>query len=144
LKVKEFNELRGDLHKLGSKCYVLKNRLIKKAGERKTVNPLSKMRLSGDTAVVAGSGDAGEVAKSLSAFAKKYTAVAAKGGLYEGAVLSKAEVELLASLPPKPILQAQLLGGLLAAPRGLVNVLYAKLSGVVNVLSAYKDTKEKQ
>ncbi len=144
LKVKEFNEFRIDLHKLGSKCYVIKNRLIKKAAEQKTVGPLVSMKLSGDTAVVAGSGDAGEVAKSIAAFAKKYTAVAVKGGFYEGAALSKSDVEAIASLPPKPILQSQLLGLLQAAPRGLVTVLYAKLSGVVNVLSAYKDKKEKQ
>jgi len=144
LKVKEFNELRTDLHKLGTKCYVIKNRLIRKAAEQKEVAPLVKMSLSGDTAVVAGSGDAGEVAKSLAAFSKKYAVVAVKGGFYEGAALSKSDVEAIASLPPKPILRAQFLGVLQAPSRNLVNVLYAKLSGVVNVLSAYKDKKEKQ
>jgi ribosomal protein L10 len=58
----------------------------------------------------------------------------------DGAVLDRKQVGALALMPPKPVLQATLLG-LLASPlRGFARVLAANPSGFVRVLSA----REKQ
>lgn len=142
LKVREFDELRSELYKLGSRCYVLKNTLVRKAAELKGMSKLAGMRVTHDTAVVIGNGDAGSVAKALSEFAKKNKAVVLKGGYIEGAVLTSADVEAIADLPPREVLLAQLLGLLQAPARNLVSLLHAKLSSVVYVLDSYRRKKE--
>jgi len=142
LKVKEFNELRGEVIKCGAKCNVLKNKLVKKAAELKGIGAFSKLVMAEDTAFITGSGDAGAVAKLLHDIGKKNDRVRVKGGCLDGVALSKADVEAIASLPPKPVLYAQLLGVLQAPATNLVSLLNAKLSGLVNVLNSYKNKLE--
>ena len=139
LKVKEFDQLRSDLDKVEAKCHILKNSLISKAAEIKKMDSLASMELTGDTALISGSGDPGAVAKSLSDFAKKHEAVSFKGGYLEGAVLNSTDVESISKLPPKEILLAQLLGTLQAPASSLARLLNAKLSSIVYILSSYKE-----
>ncbi len=139
LKVKDFDQLRTDLDKVEAKCHILKNSLISKAAEIKKMNDLASMELTGDTALISGTGDPGAVAKSLSDFAKKHDAVSFKGGYLEGAILNSADVESISKLPPKEILLAQLLGTLQAPASSLARLLNAKLSGIVYVLNSYKE-----
>jgi large subunit ribosomal protein L10 len=139
LKVSEFDELRQSLDEVNAECIVLKNKLIKKAAELNNKESLSKINLSGDTALVSGSGDPGAVAKSLSDFAKKHKQVTFKGGYLDGSVLTDTDVTAISKLPPKEVLQAQLLGTLQAPASSLARLLNAKLSGIAYVLNAYKD-----
>lgn len=138
LKVKEFDELRQSLSEVNAQCNVLKNKLIKKAAELNNKESLSKIDLSGDTALVSGSGDPGAVAKSLSDFAKKYKQVTFKCGYLDGSVLSETDVVAISTLPPREVLLAQLLGTLQAPASSLVRLLNTKLSGIAYVLNAYK------
>ena len=57
-------------------------------------------------------------------------------------MLTDAEVKAIAALPSKDQLRAQLLGLLAAVPTGLVRVLNAKVSSIVNVINAYKNKLE--
>ena len=57
-------------------------------------------------------------------------------------MLTDAEVKAIAALPSKDQLRAQLLGLLPAVPTGLVRVLNAKVSSIVNVINAYKNKLE--
>ena len=139
LKVKEFNQLRDELDDVNAKCYILKNRLIKKAAELSKKDSLATMTLVGDTALISGTGDPGIVAKSLSDFAKKHKKVSFKGGYLEGSVLTGIDVEMISKLPPKEVLLAQLLGTLQAPATSLARLLNAKLSGIVYVLNSYKE-----
>jgi large subunit ribosomal protein L10 len=139
LKVKHFNELRESLCEVNAQCNVLKNKLIKKAAELNDKESLSNVSLSGDTALVSGSGDPGAVAKSLSDFAKKHKEVTFKCGYLDGSVLSEADVIAISTLPPKEILLSQLLGTLQAPASSLVRLLNTKLSGIGYVLNAYKE-----
>ena len=139
LKVSEFDELRQSLDEVNAECIVLKNKLIKKAAELNNKESLSKINLSGDTALVSGSGDPGAVAKSLSDFAKKHKQVTFKGGYLDGSVLTDTDVTAISKLPPKEVLQAQLLGTLQAPASSLARLLNAKLSGIAYVLNAYKE-----
>ncbi|HCE44183.1 MAG TPA: 50S ribosomal protein L10 [Lentisphaeria bacterium] len=143
LTVSHFSELRDSLGKLKAECHVLKNRMIKKAAEKKGIKGLSELKLVGDTAVVSGKGDAGPVAKALMLFAKAHDQVSTKSGYLEGAMVSKGDVSAIASLPSREVLRAQLLGVLLAPSRNLVTLLNVKASEIVNVLNAFKDKKEK-
>ena len=136
LTVKDFSELRNQLAAQNAVCHVLKNTLIRKAGEALKIEGLETIDFTQGTALVAGKGDCSA--------GKKNDKVAAKGGYMDGAVLSPAEVGSLAELPSKPVLQAMLLGVLQAPSRNLVTVLNAKAASILNVLNAYKEKVEKQ
>ena len=142
LDVAAFSELRGKLAEKNAVCRVLKNRLIRKAAEKEGLDVISQLDLAQDTAVVAGAGDPGEVAKVIDAFGKSFDSVAPKGGCLDGAALTSAEVKAIASLPSKEVLLAQLLGVLQAPSRNFVGVLNAKATEILNILNAYKSKKE--
>ncbi|WP_176013154.1 50S ribosomal protein L10 [Victivallis sp. Marseille-Q1083] len=139
LQVKQFSQLRNQLAGLGAECHVLKNTLIRKAAELSSLEALAKSELTDSTAVICGKGDPSAVAKAVIEFGKTNEALAAKGGYFEGALLSVADFDAIASLPPKEVLQAQLLGVLQAPSRNLVSLLNAKAASILNVLNAYKE-----
>ena len=143
LKVKDFSGLRDQLVKVNANCHVYKNSLIRKAVELNNVEALKDLAITGDVAMVYGSGDPGAVAKVLVEFGKSNEVVQAKGGMFEGAMLSAAEIADIAALPGKEVLQAQLLGLLQAPARNLVSILNNKAASILNVLNAYKDKLEK-
>lgn len=143
VKVKVFSDLRIKLAKNNAKCHILKNSLIRKAAELNKLDSLAAVSFTGDTAMVYGKGDASAIAKVLKDFAKTQEKVAPKGGFIEGAVLSVADVDAVASMPPKDVLYAMLLGVLQAPSRNLATVLNAKVTSVVNVINNFKDKLEK-
>ena len=143
LKVKDFSGLRDQLANVNANCHVFKNSLIRKAVEINNVEALKDLAITGDVAMVYGSGDPGAVAKVLVDFGKSNEVVQAKGGMFEGALLSAAEIADIAALPSKDVLQAQLLGLLQAPARNLVSILNNKAASILNVLNAYKDKLEK-
>ncbi len=142
LDVAAFSELRGKLAEKNAVCRVLKNRLVRKAAEKEGLDAMTQLDLARDTAVVAGSGDPGEVAKVIDSFGKAFNVVAPKGGCLDGEALSSADVKEIASLPSREVLLSQLLGVLQAPSRNLVSVLNAKATEMLNILNAYKNKKE--
>ena len=142
LKVQDMSVLRNQLAAVGADCHVLKNTLIKKAGELSGIEAIASLPLQDGTALICGKGDASAAAKVIVEFGKKFEAVAPKGGYFEGVALSVAEVDAIAALPSKEVLRAQLLGVLQGPSRNLVSLLNAKAASILNVLNAYKDTKE--
>ena len=143
LKVKDFSGLRDQLVNVNANCHVYKNSLIRKAVELNNVEALKDLALAGDVAMVFGKGDPGAVAKVLVEFSKGNEVVQAKGGMFESAMLTPAEIADIAALPSKDILQAQLLGVLQAPARNLVSILNNRAASILNVLNAYKDKLEK-
>ena len=138
LKVADFNVFRSKL----AECHVFKNRVVTKVAELNGMTALAEYKLSGDTAVVVGT-DAGAAAKVIDTFSKDTKGVlSAKCGYIEGVMLSDKDVAAIAGLPSKDALRAQLLGLLVAVPTGLVRVLNAKASSIVNVINAYKNKLE--
>ncbi|MFA6104809.1 MAG: 50S ribosomal protein L10 [Victivallaceae bacterium] len=139
LTVKAFSEFRTLIGKHNAECHVLKNSLIRKAAELSKIEVLAKNEMKESTALVSGKGDPGTVAKIIAEFAKTHSQMAAKGGYLEGALLSDTDVKAIASLPPKEVIYAQLLGLLQAPSRNLVSLLNNKAASILNVLNAYKD-----
>ncbi len=140
LSVKEFSELRNSLSEEDVECRVLKNRFVKKAAELNGLEILAKLEeFSGDTAIVAGKGDPGAVAKLIADFAKSHGSVSAKCGYMDGGLLSSEQVGVIASLPSREVLLAQFLGVLEAPARNLVTVLDASIGQFVNILSNYEN-----
>ena len=93
-------------------------------------------KLVGQTAVVTGEKDVAPVARIFKTFATEFKIAALKIGFVNRAVLSAAELEMLADLPAREVLQAQLLGLFLSPATRLVRLLNEPGSALARVLNA--------
>ena len=135
MKVGDFGELRDRLAPTGAEVHVVKNNFLKRAMSESGFADVSE-KLIGQTAVVTGEKDVAPVAKVLKTFATEFKVAALKIGLVDRAVLSTAELEQLADLPPRDVLLAQLLGLFLAPATRLVRVLNEPGSALARLLKA--------
>ena len=139
LTVDEITRLRGELRKDGNTYSVVKNTLFTIAA-----GDLAKQLesfLAGPTGIVFAGSDPVAPAKALKTFSDTVKKVAVKAAYIDGQVVSAAQVEKLAKLPPKIELIASLVGTLANPLRGLVTVLSGNQSGLVRVLSAIREQK---
>jgi large subunit ribosomal protein L10 len=96
--------------------------------------------LVGPTALALVKGDAAAAAKILSDTARALRGpLVFKGGLLSGAVLSAADVEAIAKLPSRDVLNAQLVGTIAAPLTGLARTLNALIVGVAVQLGQIRD-----
>ena len=135
MKVGDFGELRDRLAPTGAEVHVVKNNFLKRAMSESGFADVSE-KLIGQTAVVTGEKDVAPVAKVLKTFATEFKVAVLKIGLVDRAVLSTAELEQLADLPPRDVLLAQLLGLFLAPATRLVRVLNEPGSALARLLKA--------
>jgi large subunit ribosomal protein L10 len=142
MKVDQFGELRNRLAPTGAEVHVVKNSFLKRAMTASGLPDVAD-KLSGQTAVVTGENDVAPVAKVLKAFAAEFKIAALKIGVVDKNVLSTAEVESLADLPSRPVLQAQLLGVLLAPATKLVRILNEPASALARLLNAKAEKEGK-
>jgi large subunit ribosomal protein L10 len=132
-------ELKQSLREREATFSVVKNRMLKRSLD----NPSAEL-LKGQTAMICGSGDVVEVAKIIRKFTAANQKPVIKGGYLEGKMISGDEVVELSKLPAKEVLQAMLLGTLLAPCSQLVGVLNQKVASLVYVLDAVKTKKEQE
>lgn len=114
LSVSQLQDLRASLRPVDSEFRVAKNTLVRIAAERAGIEGL-ETHLEGPTAVLFGFGDVAAPAKAVSDFARSSRILQVKAGLMNGQVLSSAEVEAIATLPPREELLGKLVG-MLASP----------------------------
>ncbi len=138
MKVDQFGELRNRLAPTGAEVHVVKNSFLKRAMSASGLPDVAK-ELSGQTAVVTGKSDVAPVAKVLKAFAAEFKIATLKVGVVDKNVLSVADVETLADLPPREQLLAQLLGVLLAPATKLVRTLNEPGASLARLLQAKAD-----
>ena len=135
MKVADFSELRNRLLPAGAEMHVVKNNFLKRAMADSGFPDITN-QLIGQTAVVTGDKDVAPVAKIFKIFATEFKIAALKVGFVDRAVLSTAELETLAELPPREGLQAQLLGLLLSPATRLVRLLNEPGSALARLLNA--------
>src|SRR6266508_1854290 len=135
MKVGDFGELRNRLAPTGAEVHVVKNNFLKRAMTDSGFPDVSD-KLVGQTAVVTGEKDVAPVAKNFKRFATEFQIAALKIGFVDRALLSTAELETLADLPPREVLQAQLLGLLLSPATRLVRLLNEPGSALARLLNA--------
>jgi large subunit ribosomal protein L10 len=140
MKVGDFGELRNRLTPAGAEVHVVKNNFLKRAMTDSGFSDIGDT-LVGQTAVVTGEKDMAPVAKIFKTFAAEFKIAALKVGFIDRTVLSTAELETLADLPPREVLQAQLLGLLLSPATRLVRLLNEPSSALARLLKA-KSEKE--
>jgi len=135
MKVSNFSELRTRLAPAGAEVHVVKNSFLKLAMADSGF-PQVDEPFAGQTAVVTGEADVAPVAKIFKTFATEFKLAALKVGFVDRAVLSTAELETLAELPAREILQAQLLGLLLSPATRLVRLFNEPGAALARLLNA--------
>ncbi|MDD5201249.1 MAG: 50S ribosomal protein L10 [Terrimicrobiaceae bacterium] len=138
MTVPHFAELRTRLAGTGAKLSVVKNSFIKIAAKELGMPDLATA-LAGQNAVVTGEADICAAAKVLNVFAREFQKPLVKAGVLDNAALNADQVRALADLPSKQVLQAQLLGLLLAPATRFVRVLNEPGASLARVLQAKAD-----
>lgn len=135
MKVSSFSELRTRLTPARAEVHVVKNSFLKLAMADSGFPEVAD-QLAGQTAVVTGEADVAPVAKIFKSFANEFKLAALRVGFVDRAVLSTAELETLADLPSREILQAQLLGLLLSPATRLVRLFNEPGAALARLLTA--------
>ena len=134
LTVFQDTELRKALREANVEYRVLKNRLVQKAFNELGYSDFDEA-LNGPTAVAFANGDPVAPAKILLESVDKYKKMTIKCGMVDGSYINLDGVKELATLPPKEVLIAKLLGTLSAPATGLVRVLNETIAGLARVLN---------
>jgi large subunit ribosomal protein L10 len=138
LKMSNLDAIRSRVREAGGEFHIVKNTLAKLALEKagfKVPEDYSEK----STAIGFAFSDPAGFAKALTEATKGMEAVKIKGGFMGALTLKPAEVKALASLPPLPVVRAQLLGVLQAPAGKLVRTLAEPGRQVAFVLKAFSE-----
>lgn len=138
LSVKDLDELRSKLRAAGGEFHIVKNTLGKLALEQAKL-PLQEGIFEGSTAISFAFEDAPAMAKALMGFAAEKEFIKVKGGYLEKKPISPEEVKALAELPSLPVLQAKILGTIMAPASKLTRLLAEPGRQVAAVIKAYAE-----
>lgn len=114
LRVPDLASLRTSLRGVGAEYRVYKNTLARFAAREAGVEGLDAL-LTGPTALTFVDGDVAAVAKTLKEYAKTNPLLVIRGGAVANKAVSAKDIEVLADLPPREVMLAQL-AGLMQAP----------------------------
>jgi len=139
ITVAQIAELRDKLRASDTKLQVAKNSLSERAADQAGVADIKPL-LVGPTALALVKGDAAAAAKVLSDTSKALRGpLTFKGGYLGGSLLSVAQVEAIAKLPSREMLNAQLVGTIAAPLSGLARTLGALVQGLASQLGQIRD-----
>ncbi len=138
LTVGDTKELREGLSDADASFAVVKNTLFRRAAGEAGLAEIDPM-LVGPTAAVFVAGDAVLAAKRLAEAAKKFDALALKGGFMDGKLLSAEEAAALAKLRSRPEMLSQL-AGMMSADLSRAASMFQALQGrFLGLLESYKE-----
>jgi large subunit ribosomal protein L10 len=132
LTVEEDTELRKKMRDAGVEYKVYKNTLVTIAANELGKEDIVKY-LQGPISIAFGYEDPTAPARILNDFAKDHKKLELKAGLIQGELYDEAKIKELASIPPREVLLAKLLGS-----------FKAPLSNLVYLLNAIKEKKESE
>ncbi len=130
LTVEEDTKLRKTLREAGVEYKVYKNSLTALAAKELGLDGIESY-LEGPVSVAFGYEDPTAPARILNDFAKEHKILELKAAIVEGKIFDGKQVVELASIPPKDVLIAKLLGS-----------FKAPLSNLAYMLNAIKESKE--
>jgi large subunit ribosomal protein L10 len=135
MNVNHFAELRNRLGGAGASLTVIKNTFLRRSIKDAGLPDLDA-HLVGQTAFVVGEKDICASAKILKTFAAEFEKPTIRVAILDNVILETAQLIELADLPPKEVLQAQLLGLLLSPATKLVRTLNEPGASLARVLAA--------
>jgi large subunit ribosomal protein L10 len=136
-RVADINQFRRDLEKAGMSFKVIKNTLARRAFGDVGVGGLDG-HLKGMTGVIFGTQDGIASAKVLRDLLKPLQTLQVRAAFFDGTVLTQDPVKVVAEMPGREDLLAQLLATMQEGPRQLVSVLAAPGRDLVQVLKNYE------
>ncbi len=141
LTVAELAQLRRELAAAGGDYKVYKNTLVRLAVADTPREGMSEM-LTGPTAIAFVQGDVSAVAKALRDFSRANPNLVIKGGLVGTAIMSAADIGVLAELPSRETLLAQFAGALSAPLQQLAGLMQALPRNLAYGISALLDQRQ--
>jgi large subunit ribosomal protein L10 len=133
LSVPQAAELRERLGEADASLRVVKNTLTLLAADKAGAESLKEL-LEGPTAFTFVRGDAAMAAKAIATFRREHELLAFKGGTMDGNSVSVDEIEAIAKLPARNVLDGQLVGVLASPITGLVRGLNQLIGGLAQQL----------
>lgn len=142
--VKELQELRRTAKDNATSVKVVKNRLVKQAlSSNDKLKDVDTSQLTSQLIYAFNSEDEVAPAQVLAKFSKATGKMQFVGAITpEGVFMAPEDVSVLANLPSKEQLRAQLVGTIGAPLSGFANVLSGNVRGVLNVLSARAESMQ--
>ena len=134
-------KLRRALRVHGAEYKVYKNTLARFGAKDAGLDDLAEL-LVGPSAITFVKGDASIVAKTLRDHSKVDQMLVLKGGVVGGKSVSAAELTVLADLPPREVLLAQLAGMLQAPLSKTANLLQAPLRRAAYGIKSLIESKD--
>ncbi len=143
LNVEELTELRSKYREANVEYKVYKNTMMRFAFKDSGFEEFNE-HLKGPNGIAFGYDDPISAAKITSEFAKKNKNLEIKAGIVDGKIIDIDAIKDLASLPPREVLIAKVLGGFNAPIQGFANVLNGTMKGLVVALNAIAEQKQTQ
>jgi len=140
LSVKEMKDLRIRLQPSNGVCKVTKNTLMRRAIEGNSAWSNLESLLNGTNAFVLIKGDVGGAVKAVQAFQKDAKKSETKGGLFEGQLLSEADIKAIGDLPSKEVLMAQIAGAINGVATKLAIGINEVPSGLARALKQHAES----
>ena len=141
LDVESMNKIRGELRKINTELFVVKNRLLKLASKDTETESIAE-QFVGPCAVAVSYDDVVAPAKALVDLEKDLAKLEIKVGQTSGKMMDIEGIKRLAKLPGREQLLAQVLSAMQAVPTSFVRVTNGALGNFMNVLKAIETAKQ--
>ena len=135
ISVTQVAELRQRLSEADASLRVVKNSLTERAADQAGAESLKEL-LEGPTAFTFVKGDAALAAKAIATFRREHEVPQFKGGTLNGDALTVEQIEDIAKLPARNVLDGQLVGVLASPVTSLVRGLNQLIAGLAIQLGA--------
>jgi len=142
LKVTESEKLRSGLGKENIDYQVTKKTLIKTGLEKSDLKDIELPKLEGSVAAAFGYNDEATPAKLINDFSKINKRLTILGGLMNSRFISAAQIKILAELPGREQLLAQVVSTIQAPVSGFVSALSGNIRNLVGVLNNIAEDKK--
>ena len=137
------NQMRGELRQKGIRLFVVKNSLFRKALAKHGMDSAGVL-FNGPCAIAYGGDSIVEVAKEVSAWARKLEPLEIKGAFLEGSVLDASAAVQLAKMPSRVELQGRLASAAMAPGSRLAGTVAGVAGVLAGCIKAIVDQGEKK
>ncbi|HEX4364776.1 MAG TPA: 50S ribosomal protein L10 [Solirubrobacteraceae bacterium] len=141
ITVAQAAELRSKLRDADATLRVVKNTLTVRAADKAGAEHLKPL-LAGPTALTFARGDAAAAAKAVFDYARTTGLLPFKGGVLNGEALAPEQVQSIARLPTRDVLNAQFVNIVASPLTGLVTSLSNLISGLARQLNQVAEKKQ--
>lgn len=140
----EMTDLRRTLRKGNIRMAVVKNSMVTRVFAANGVGEAGKL-LQGPSALVTGQVEFPEMCKVVADCAKEYEEkLLIRGGLMDDKVLDAGAIAQLASIPPLPVVHAQIVGGFQTPMIGVACAFQNLLRGLACTLEGIRKQKDRE